>query len=347
MKFIPRIRLNITEQQVDILTTTFQAGQLVTGVHCELFKQELSSIFNLKNVTLTANGFSAIFLAIKALGVRKKKVLIPSIATCYAIKKAVLSSDNFPVYVDSSINSPNIDEEDALKIYKKKGFDIIISPNYFGIQSPIKALKKFNVPIIEDCAQSFLTSSNIKSLSDIKVFSFYPTKIMNAIDGGAILTDNNELTERANASSYYYTDNLNIEQYNFRMPNIHAAVGLESLKNLNNIKSKYKNIIDKYVGIVNRFPNINYLHSRNKDEILYKFILKFQSTIQCKMFCDYMNKNGIECAKELILMKNGKHLNAQNLIDMHCSIPLYESLSESEVDFVCYELNNALTKMKE
>ena len=200
-------------------------NNLTHGECLDKLKESLKKTFKKKYCILTSNCFFSIFLSLKALGLNKKRVLIPEVSTCFSFVNAIKASGNIPVFcsVDNEFGNLNVSSID--EIYESKGFDVILSPNHMGMILDTSVLVKYNVPIIEDCAQSFLTSSIKKSTSTVQVFSFYPTKVMNGIDGGAILTDDIELYIKANNLLGY--DNQFIDddvvRYNCKMLNVNAA----------------------------------------------------------------------------------------------------------------------------
>ena len=85
---------------------------------------------------------------------------------------AVKATDNLPVFCDVDLVSGNLDLESVEKTFHEIGFDAILSPNHMGKVLNTKKLEKYNVPIIEDCAQSFLSSTIKKSESTVQVFLF-------------------------------------------------------------------------------------------------------------------------------------------------------------------------------
>jgi len=342
LKFIPRIKFNLTNEHKISLLKAFDAHELVTGRAIKLFEDSLRKKMKKKYCITSSNGFSSLLLAIHATKLKNKRILTSALSTCFAIPNAILASGNIPVYCDVDPDSGNIDVKEAEKIFKIKPFDAIVSPNYFGILSDIQQLKKFKVPVIEDCAQSFMSNMQVVSVADMQVFSFYPTKVVNAIDGGAILT--NDVNQyKIIKSKVYYGDqfvNDNVVRYNHRMINIHAAIGLVSLSRIKKVIKRHHQIAEAYKQVIQSHKKVSYLGSENSRNILYKFLLKFQSANECQDFIRTMKKADVHCDREfVILTKKKKFVSATRLLNTTCSVPLYETLTEKEIKYICLLLN--------
>jgi perosamine synthetase len=342
MNKIQRIKIPKYKEQLDNLISAYANGELSQGKDIVKFKESLIKLFRYKYVNLTNSGNSAILMSIYALKLKNKKILIPAISSCFAIEKAVFSSGNNPVYGDVCINSSGFD----YNILKSKNleFDAIISPNFFGIRSDIENLKKFNKPIIEDACQSFLTNLEFASNAEFLIFSFYPTKIINAIDGGAVLTNNKEFEKNIRKHIYYdyQTSSDTHISFNLKMPNIHAAFGLGTLKNINKIKFELKEIINQYDFIIDMYSFVRRLGD-NSDCILSRYVLKFDKQSQRDFFLEKINCSQIESSLELMkISSNLKQFpNSNELLKTTCSIPLYPSLESKNIIMV----KNAIVKI--
>ena len=135
--------------------------------------------------------------------------------------------------------------------------------------------KKRNVKIIEDAAESlgsyYLTNKEKKfpgTIGDIGCLSFNGNKIVTSGGGGMIITNRNTYAQRANYLSNQAKDNPNYfihndVGYNFRMSNLHAAVGVSQLKNLKKIIIKKKRINSLYSKYLNKVKDLNILKAPN------------------------------------------------------------------------------------
>lgn len=349
MKSINRYKVLLTEKEIDRINDCITSGNLVTGDDILQFEKEISNLFNKKYCICVANGFAALHLSLNALGFKNKGIIVPALSTCYAILNSIRASGNYPVYCEVHPDSGNLDIKYCSRLLTKETIGCILSPNYFGIPSDIDSLKEYGLPVIEDSAQSFLTNSERISNSDLTVCSFYPTKMINAIDGGAIVTDNKEYYDYIRDSRYYDNQNSDdqILRYNYRMENLHAALGLSSLGKLEILKKRVRNITEKYIKIFNGFENVNYLASTLLGGFYYqKFIVKFSNKNDTDAFInETMNKN-IDCTREFVPpFCADTFINSYNLYNNTCSIPFYESLTDDDVEYICDQVRSILIKI--
>lgn len=309
-------------------------GELAYGDSLNKLEKKLKSIFKKKYCILTSNGFSSIFLSIKALGLENKNILVPAISSCFSFVNAIKASGNIPIFCDVEESSGNICISSAKSIFHKKGFDGIVSPNHIGVISCIDELSQFCVPIIEDCAQSFLSNSEITSSSTFQTFSFFPTKIANGIDGGAILTDEKDHYEVLK-DIVYYGHQYNCDgvlRYNFKMLNINAAFLLGTLKSLDSFKEKIRAILKVYNTSLN--DNFEIVNSSSDINYPFKYLIRFEDEKDCKLFIKKFNSLGV--AKEFVFLSNDNSLfyKSSNMVLKTCSIPLYPDLKIEEVKLI-------------
>jgi dTDP-4-amino-4,6-dideoxygalactose transaminase len=267
---------------------------------------------------------------------------MPAASTCFAIYNAILASGNKVVFADVDENSGNIFPESVKDIISKQHVDIIISPNYFGIPSDIENLKSFGIPIIEDSAQSFLTNKMIGCRGDISVFSFYPSKIINGIDGGAILTDDDYWADRIRDIVYYnhQSETSSTARFNYRLPNINAAYCLRSLDVIDELSIRLKEIYHSYIKECNA-AGIDFLGSKSIDQTIpNRFVLSFKDNENAKQSVKGLNNVQISTSKELLSLAPDKSfIQAQYIADTSFSIPFHYYLKNEEVKTIVNSIN--------
>ena len=229
-KRVERIRLHQHKVHEEALIAAVRGGHLATGPHIEKLEQELQARFAKKHAILTVNGFSALCSALLALKNDRHCLSVATTAagTCFAMVNAIKAAGYSPEFFDLDMNSAGI-KDDA---FSDKS-SLILAPDHFGRISPgLRGQKASDLLVIEDAAQSFFSREKIRTSADVVTFSFYPTKWVNGIDGGAILLDDDDLAGliRRQVS---YADQVSYEsevRHNFSMSNLHAAMVLASLE---------------------------------------------------------------------------------------------------------------------
>lgn len=336
---INRIEIPYFIEYSKFLDKVTKMNLLIDGHHLELFKKKFLNLFDKKDVCFTSNGFSALFLSLKALKLKNENILMPCASTCYSILNAILSSGNIPIFCDINIKTLSLDIKDAIKKKKQYNIKYVISPNHFGILSEIKDLKKNGFFVIEDASQSFLSSKKYNLNGDITIFSFYPTKIINCIDGGAIFGDENVIENSKNLVYYkQQTENDNIKRYNFRFPNLHAAYGLVTLKNIPKIEKKLTKINSIYL---NELKPLNFKIVCPEENY---FPTKFLLYIEDNKFLQYtkqkLQSNKIGSINELLLLDKNYDNKMNKLTNSIISLPFHYNLTLVEMKYIINIMNN-------
>jgi dTDP-4-amino-4,6-dideoxygalactose transaminase len=315
--------------------TAIDAGELAYGKSLNELEENLKHLFKKKFCVLTSNGFSSIFLSIKALELKNQKILIPAVSSCFCFVNAIKASGNIPIFCDVDKESGNIDFNSAVKIFNNEGFKAIVYPNHNGVICDVKQFKQFSVPIIEDCAQSFLSSSEIISNSTFQVFSFFPTKISNGIDGGAILTDNINFYNHLKDIVYYghQMSNDDIIRYNFKMQNINSAFLLGSLSKIEEYKTKILKLKNEYNTSLKDFIGFEILnHNIN---FPFNYMIKFKDQQSCEFFLKTFKDFGVSKVFNFLTNEIEPFPNSSSLVFNTCSLPIYPGLQMSEIKLIC------------
>ena len=251
------------------------------GSFVDKFEDQIKKFTKSKYAISVVNGTEALHLGLVACGVKNNdEVFVPTI-TFAGTANAITYSGAVPHFVDSELETLGIDpiklEKYLKEISIKKGkfyfnkktnrrISAIIPVHVFGnicqIDEILKIAKKYNLIVIEDAAEalgSFFHNKHAGTFGMVGCFSFNGNKILTTGGGGAIITNNKLLakkikhlstTAKINDPWEYIHDAIG---YNFRMPNLNAALGCAQLENLNKFlqaKRKLFNIYEKEFKLV-------------------------------------------------------------------------------------------------
>lgn len=270
-------------------------------------EQKISKLLKVKYVVTATSGTSSIFLALKAVGIKRgDEVIVPNItfpATANAVKllgaKVVLAD----------INKKNLllDLNDLKKKINRKTKAIIpvhVSGRGENIKEIIKLSKNKKIKIIEDAAEAFMSRYEKKylgSFGDAGCFSFAPNKIVTTGQGGAIITNNKKIYKNllklkdqgrkgptTGGEDYY--DSVG---YNFKFTNLQGALGVSQLYSL---RSRIKILKRNYILYKKHII-------QNKNFRLIGFNLKKgELPLWTDAFCkkrnklfSYLKRKGINC----------------------------------------------------
>ena len=141
---VNRVKIvNELESKQNVLKA-IDAGELAYGKSLNELEKNLKHLFNKKFCVLTSNGFSSIFLSIKALKLKNQNILIPAISSCFCFVHAIKASGNIPIFCDVDEQSGNIDYNSAVKIYNKVGYKAIVYPNHNGVICNVKKFEQLS-----------------------------------------------------------------------------------------------------------------------------------------------------------------------------------------------------------
>lgn len=264
MKRIYLASPHIGDEEMKYIQQAFDTNWVAPlGPNVEGFENELKEYVNVKNATALSSGTSAIHLALKVLGVKEGDVVFCSSLTFSASVNPVIYEKAIPVFIDSDYKTWNMSPkalqnafDDAVKNNKLPKAVIVV--NLYGQSADydeiLKICNKYNVPVIEDAAESLGTTYKNRqtgTIGEIGIFSFNGNKIITTSGGGMMVSNNEEYTKKAlflatqarEPERHYEHKEIG---YNYRMSNICAGIGRGQLKVLDERISKKKYIYESY-----------------------------------------------------------------------------------------------------
>ena len=210
------------------------------GPFVKEFEQRIADLISVKHCIAMCNGTVALEIAIRALGM-KGEVIVPSftfIATAHALQWQGIT----PVFCDIDPRTHTLDPVKVEQAITPKTTGII-GVHVWGYTCDIEALAEIatrrNLKLIFDAAHAFACSYKgrmIGSFGDAEVFSFHATKFFNTLEGGAVVTNDDELAMKLRLMrNFGFTDYDEVSYIgtNGKMNEISAAMGLTSLESLN------------------------------------------------------------------------------------------------------------------
>lgn len=248
-KFIEEFKIKFNE--------VLKSGWFILGNEVKNFENEFASMHNVKHCIGVASGLDALTISLLSSGIPEgSEILVPS-NTYIATILSILHAKMKPVLVEPDIKTYNID---PIKIEEKisSRTKAIMVVHLYGKScqmDPIVGLcKKYNLILIEDCAQSHGAKYKGKltgTFGDFGAFSFYPTKNLGALgDAGAVISNNDEYADRLRklrnygSSKKYYNE---LVGFNSRLDELQAALLSIKLKYLNEINNHKRKLAEIYI----------------------------------------------------------------------------------------------------
>lgn len=234
----------------------WQRGWLTnSGPLVNELETRLRAYLDLSSVLLVNNGTVAIQIALKALGINGEVITTPF--SYVATTSSIVWEGCKPVFVDIDKDTLNID---ATKIEAAITPDTqaILATHVYGNPCDVEAIeaiaKKHDLKVIYDAAHAFGTQYKGKSLyayGDISTASFHATKLFHTTEGGAIIANNEQLAEKsALLRNFGHTSSYTFEGagINGKVSELHAAMGLLVLNDIDKIIAKRKELSDRYTA---------------------------------------------------------------------------------------------------
>jgi dTDP-4-amino-4,6-dideoxygalactose transaminase len=364
---IPFLNLESINKQykpelVETISRVLDSGWYVLGNELNEFENSLSSYIGVSNSLGVANGLDALKLIIRGyieLGVFEEgdEIIVP--ANTYIASIMAISENNLtPVLAEPDPLTYNLatDESYIRGLITKKTKGILIVHLYGKTcwnESFVKIAKEYSLKIIEDNAQAIGTKfNNVKSgnLGDASAFSFYPGKNLGCLgDGGAICTDDVSLYETVKALRNYGSHIKYKNEFiglNSRLDEIQAAILSVKLKFLDNVNNRRRDIAEYYLQEINN-SSITLPKNEVRDEHCWHlFVVR---TPDRNRLQQYLYNQGIQTLIHYpIPPHKQKAYRKLNLLEFPItekihrevlSIPLYETLKDSSVEYIVNAIN--------
>lgn len=375
---IPDLSGNERKYLNECIDTTFVSS---VGPFVDRLEKMVAEIAGCKYGVATSSGTTALHTALMAYGVcRDDLVIIPSF-TFIATANAVSHCGAIPWLLDIAPDSWTLNAEQLRRelndktgicndkvIHKPSGRRVAaIMPVYTLGNIPdmdtIMAIsKEYNLPVIADAAAAIgaeYKGRKVGEPADCTVFSFNGNKTVTSGGGGAIVTDNEEISKKAKhisttarISPEYDFDMVG---YNYRMTNIQAAVGCAQLERVEEFVDKKRHIRDSYNRLLNGIDGIEFfpeLENIRSSCWFSGIVIKDGNLEKLREICKLLKEKGIETRtfwKPIHLQKPYKHAVCADTLeitegiwDKILTLPCSTGITDDEIKTVADTLRELL-----
>jgi len=339
LNYINHNKPTLDQQEEIAATRVIRFGWLAQGSEVTAFENEFCDFIGLPHghSIAVSNGTSALYVALAALGATAKTVAFPAYV-CAALRNAVGLNKAVEELIDNETYSANlsIDKLNASKA------EIAIVPHTYGI--PVDIGKINNKIIIEDCCQALgakLNNEQVGLHGHIGVYSFYASKLMTSGgQGGMVVSNNKALIDEIKDIREFDQRTDSKIRFNFQLTDLQAAIGRVQLKKLPNFLKRRQEIFDMYKN-----AGLEILDSENSESkpVRYRAILKTQKSVEIR---EALLKKDIKTIIPLedweLLGKGSDFPNALAFTRTSLSLPVYPSLSNSQVNYIIQNIQENL-----
>lgn len=376
-KYIPYGTQEITSEDIDFVTQSIRSAFLTQGPLVPQFEEALAKYGQSKYAILVNSATSALHIACLALGLTKDDYVWTSPISFVASSNCALYCGAKIDFVDIDINSNNMSVvalENKLKIAELNGKlpKIVIPVHMAGFSCDMESIgrlsKKYGFHVIEDASHAIGGRYLDRPIgcgiySDIVIFSFHPVKIITTGEGGAALTNCEELAnqmrllrshgitrdpslmQKTNEGGWHY------EQialgFNYRMTEMQAALGISQLQRVDSFVKKRQLLAKKYHDKLKKLPLLLPIDSIQAYSSYHLYIVKLMPELVQfrKNIFDAMRNKGIGVNLHYIPIyqqpfykkfqfNHNDYPSSEQYYSSAITLPLFTKLMESEQDFV-------------
>lgn len=239
---IPLFRINWENSDIKAVEKVIKSGQdWAIGKEVEELEKAISRYVGVKHGIAFSSGTSALHALMLAYGIQEgDEVIVPSF-TFVSTANCILFVGATPVFADIELDSLGLDPEDVERKITDKT-KAIIAVHYGGCPCKIKNLKKIakkhQILLIEDACEAL--GAEVGKFGDATVFSFCQNKVVTSGEGGIVVTNDKNIAEKLRKLRNHGKEGNDIVSlgYNFRMPNLLAALALSQFRRIHKIIAK-------------------------------------------------------------------------------------------------------------
>lgn len=350
---------DIGESEKAAVMQVLSSGNLSIGPMVENFELNVAKFCDTKHAIACNSGTSALHLVVKSLGIDGGEIITTPFSFIASSNCAVFVGAK-PRFVDIDPLTWNIDPKN-IKSAINSQTKAILPVHIFGITCDMGEVnsiaKEYGLPVIEDSCEALGSKYQGKmagSLGDAGVFGFYPNKQITTGEGGMIVTDRDDIAKfcRAFRNQGRLSGWLSHEfiGYNYRMPDINAAIGSKQMERLpifikrrDEIVNCYKEHFRDYKDIETQqipgycipswFAFVIKIHDRFSVDQKFLLIEQLRNAgVGCN---NYFASLHLQKCYEHFGYKRGDFPECERISDRTIALPLHTKMTKDDVEAIC------------
>jgi len=363
---LPFARPTLDEATIADVAAVLRSGWITSGPKVKAFEAALAATVGGRPVRVASSATAALEIALQLAGIGPGDEVITPAMTFFAAPNMIVKVGATPVFVDVEPGTRNLDiAATAARIGPRTK---AIMPTHFGgLPCDMDALyalaAEHKLRVIEDAALAIGSSwrgKPIGSFGDICIFSFHPNKNITAIEGGALVVNNEREAQEIEVLRFHGiarlpdgTRDVPVVGGKFNLPDVNAAIGLRQLAQLAEFNAKRRALVARYFTRFRTDPPCELPHpGYTGDEAghswnMFAPLLPLPSlTLSRKAFRDALEARGIstgisyESAHLATAFRRfGYHRgdlpHTERIADTTVTLPLFPTMTDADVDRVC------------
>lgn len=366
MKHVEFYKHNLGQEEMDAVAESMSSIFLTTGPVTREFESTFGDYLGVKHAIGMSSWTTGTFLVLKALGIGPGDEVITTPMTFIASANVILHCGATPVFADVLPHTGNIDPDEVEAAITNRT-KAILPVHLYGQMADVVRLREIadrhGLYLIEDCAhciEGIRDGYRPGQLGDAAGFSFYATKNITCGEGGAVVTNNDDLADKLQvlrlhgmdkSAANRYTNVYNhwdmVELgYKGNLNDIQSAMLLPQLKHIDERRARREEICQLYEDAFNQIPEVDFPKvPAGSTSARHLFTIWVHSSIRDKTL-RYLQDQNIGVAvnyraihlltyyREQLGLKRGMFPEAERIGDSTITLPLYPSLTSDEIEYV-------------
>lgn len=342
MKNIPFSRVDIGKEEIAAVSRVLKRGWLTMGEETHLLEEEFASYVGAKYAIAVNSATSALFLSLKALGIKEgDEVVVPSFTFASSVS-TIVHCGATPVFADVKPDDFTMDQKSLEKVVSRKTKAVV--PVHYAANRAVIGTK---IPVIEDSAH-FIPKKGDNKTSFARCYSFYATKNMTTGEGGMITANDEETANWLRmarlhglsrdawkryelGSKWLYT--VEFPGYKMNTTDINSALGRVQLRRLDSFQKKRKATIalyNKLLGLSSKGTHLYPIFVENRDEF-------FNFMKECQIGCSF-HFTPLHQEPAFKQYAKGSLPVTEYIGKRVVTLPLDAVITPKEVEFVCQKV---------
>jgi dTDP-4-amino-4,6-dideoxygalactose transaminase len=297
---VPLSRPPVDDELKHAVVAAMESRQYILGPQCRAFEAELARYVGTSHAVLASSGTAALWLTLRALGVKAgDEVLVPA-HTAFPTVEAVCALEATPLFVDADPWFGLDVEEAAARITPRTVG--VVPVHLYGQPADVGGVRdlasRFGLWVLEDASQAhgaLWDGRRVGSFGRAGVFSFYPSKNLSVMgDGGAIVTGDDELADRCRRLRDHGRLHKDVHAeigFNLRFNDLQAAVGRVLLRRLDGLNERRRALAARYARALTDLPVVLPRERPRARHVYHLYVIR---TEQRDTLAAYLRDRGIQ-----------------------------------------------------
>lgn len=376
-RFIPYGRQWIDDQDIQSVVDVLKGDYLTTGPAIDKFEQALAEYTGSSYATVLSSGTAALHAAYYAASLGPGDEIITSPLTFVATANAALYLGANVRFVDIQEDTGNIDPK-LIEAAINEKTKLIVPVDYAGHPADYDEInslaERYNLAVVSDAAHSLgarYRGRRVGALAHLTTFSFHPLKTITSAEGGAVVTNNKNGSEKIKWFRHHGINKCEVcvhdepwryeicdIGYNYRISDVHCAIGLSQLAKIEIFIERQRYIAEQYNKKFSEFEGLTLPEVRSYvDPAWHLYVIRVNEGLkQRKRLFNRLRKGGLGVQVHYLPVychpyysalgyARGLCRNAEEFYEQAISIPIYAGMSDEQIQYVMEEVSCAVREV--